>query len=99
MVDPRPVLEGDPAPMKISGSIAQSQFAGSANWRSLQDSLARDECADECVVRADDWAENVSFQLVSVTGAKTDQLVYTCRALSALSPPRLRQDLRALVAG
>ena len=84
--------------MKISGSIAHSQFAGSANWRSLQDAIARDDYAHECIVNADDWTENVSFQLVCLSGAKTEQLVYTFHSLRAISPPQLRQDLQALVA-
>lgn len=85
--------------MKISRSMTQSGLADSASWRSPRESPARDDYADECIVNADDWTENVSFQLVCLTGEKTDQLVYTYHALSALSPPRLRGDLQALAAG
>ena len=83
--------------MKISDRLAESYVNVSPHWREIKQDLSQANCASECVVNADDWTENVVFQLIRHDGVKTSQLVYTYHLFRDLSFPQLYTELKRLV--
>ena len=63
-------------------------------WEETAEELAAADYASECRVYADDWTENVIFQLIRHNGMKATPQVYTYHVFAQLSPGQIANQLQ-----
>ena len=80
--------------MKVTVSPACPELGKFPHWEEIEGEIERADFGRECAIDADDWTENIVFQLVRNNGMKAYPVVFTYHIFGNMSPVQVVEALR-----